>query len=249
MYIQTKRKKIRKQKTKKVKKGLLFSDNNPETTVQGYGFSNPRIANKTLDDLKNRDIDYQFQVVNTMFNRAKQVLRKTKTPDSIKNIKQVLGIYNKWLNNYKTQNLATKLSKSYLSPSQISSLEFLAKYYDISKKARGLEKPTTSDEGFLVIWRKVKGDKKQLRNYPVKQSVPQGQTWDKQRNNYITRRLSMIKNAKDKLYYTTGPYKGLPTKLHVNMMMWGYSPDTKNILTNIKKYKDIISKNNKYKYN
>lgn len=250
MYIQTKRKKLRQLKTKNTKKlktknknkGQLFSDNNPETTVQGYGFSNPRIANKTLDDLKNRDIDYQFQVVNTMFNRAKQVIKKTKNKESIKNIKQVLGIYTKWLNNYKTQKLNIKLSKPYLYPSQISSLEFLAKYYDISKKARGLEKPTTSDEGFLVIWRRVKGDKKQLRNLPVKKSVPQGQTWDKQRNNFIIRRLSMIKNAKDKLYYTSGPDKGLPTKLHVNMMMWGYSPDSKNVFSNIKKYKDIISK-------
>ena len=168
--------KTKKLKTKNTKKGQLFSDNNPETTVQGYGFSNPRIANKTLEDLKNRDIDYQFQVVNTMFNRAKQVLKKTKNPESIKNIKQVLDIYNKWLSNYKMQNLATKLSRPYLSPIQISNLEFLAEYYDISRKARGFEKPTTSDEGFLVIWRKVKGDKKKLRNYPVKKSVPQGQT-------------------------------------------------------------------------
>lgn len=235
-------KQINKQKNIKTKKqkGQLFSDDNPKTTVQGYGFSNLDITNKTLEDLKNRDIDYQFQVVNTMYNRAKEVIKRTKNPDTIKNIKQALGIYSKWLNNYKKQNLSSRLSKPYLTPKQVSSLEFLAEYYNISRKARGLDKPTTSDRGFLEIWREVKGDKKRLRNYPVKSRLPHGQTWDKQRNNFITRRISMIKNAKNDLYYTSGPNKGLPTKLHVNMMIWAYSPDVKNVLSSIEKYKKII---------
>lgn len=221
-------------------KNKLFSNNNPETTVLGYGFSNPRIANKTIEDLKNRDIDYQFQVVNTMYNRGLQVIKKTKNILSISNIKKALYIFSDWLKKYKSNKLHSKLSKPYLTPDEILKLEFLAEYYNISRKARGLEKPTTSDEGFLVVWRRVKGDKKKLRNYPVKKYVPQGQTWDKQRNNFITRRLSMIKNAKDKLYYTSGNNKGLPTKLHINMVMWGYSPDVKNLLSGINKYKEII---------
>lgn len=231
-------------KTQKAK-GQLFSDDNPETTVHGYGFSNPSIAKKTIDDLKNRDIDYQFQVVNTMYHRGKVILKRAKNEDTLQNITLALDIYNEWLNNYKTNKLNDKLKKTYLTPKQVSDLEFLAEYYDISHKARGLSKPTTSDEGFLVIWRRVKGDKKHLRTLPVKKSVPDGQTWDKQRNNYLVRRLSMVKNAKGDLYYLTGIDAGLPTRLHVNMLMWAYSPDVKNVISNIKKYKEIIKTNNR----
>lgn len=235
-----KHKNIKTKKQINKQKGQLFSDDNPKTTVHGYGFSNLDIANKTLEDLKNRDIDYQFQVVNTMYYRAKEVIKRTKNPDTIKNIKQALDIYSKWLNNYKKQKLSSRLSKPYLTPKQVSSLEFLAEYYNISRKARGLDKPTTSDRGFLEVWREVNGDKKRLRNYPVKSILPEGQTWDKQRNNFIIRRISMMKNAKDDLYYTSGPNEGLPTKLHVNMIMWAYSPDVKNVLSNIPNYKKII---------
>lgn len=223
------------------KKGQLFSDNNPETTVHGYGFSNPKVAEYTLQDLKYRDIDYQFQVVNTMYNRCKQVIKKTKDTSRIKILKQSLAIYNKWIKNYKSKQRNTKESYPYLSPQNIRKLEFLAEYYNISRKARGLEKPTKSDKGFLPIWESVKGDKKQLRNLPIKKTVPNGQTWDKHRNFFIVRRLSMINNARDKLYYTSGPNKGLPTPLHVNMMMWGYSSDSKNVMKNINTYKNIIN--------
>jgi len=239
--------KINKKKSKKIK-GELFSNDNPETTVHGYGFANSRIAIRTIDDLKNRDIDYQFQVVNTMYNRGLVIIKKMKDINKIKLIKQALDIYKKWIIKYKSENLLKKLSKPYLTPRQISDLEFLAEYYNISRKARGLEKPTTSDIGFLVIWRKVNGDKKQLRIIPVKEKVPYGQTWDKQRNNFINRRLSMIKNSKDNLYYTSGHYKGLPTKLHINMIMWAYSPDASKVLSSIKEYKQIISNNIKKKF-
>jgi hypothetical protein len=239
-------KKTNSKNTKKANKGQLFSDDNPETTVHGYGFANSKIAQYTIDDLRYRDIDFQFQVVNTMYHRAKEVIKRTKDKSKIQNIKSSLDIFSKWLSNYKSQHLSTKYSFPYMTYKQIKALEFLAEFYDISLKARGLQKPTTSDKGFLPIWKEVKGDKKRLRNYPIKANVPNGQTWDKHRNFFIVRRLSMIKNAKDALYYTSGPFEGLPTKLHVNMMMWGYSPDGKNVISNIKKYKDIISKYNKY---
>lgn len=231
----------RKKKNLQVK-GQLFSDNNPETTVHGYGFSNSNIANKTINDLKYRDIDYQFQVINTMYYRGKEVIKRTKNKNSITNIKLALDIFNNWLLEYKNKNLGKIYLYPYMSLKEIKLLEFLAEFYNISLKARGLEKSTTSDKGFIQIWKEVKSNKKRLRNYPIKASVPNGQTWDKHRNFYIIRRLSMIKNTKDGLYYKSGPYKGLPSKLHVNMIMWGYSPDNKTVLSNITKYKDLISK-------
>jgi hypothetical protein len=227
------------------KKGQLFGDDNPETTVHGYGFANKSIASNTIKDLKNRDIDYQFQVVNTMYHRGNQVIKRMKDIDKKKNILTALNIYKTWLDDYKSNKRREKENKPYLSPNDIASLEFLAEYYNISRKARGLEKSTTSDKGFIQIWKEIAlGDKKKLRNLPVKSHLPNGESWDKHRNNYLARRLSMIKNTNTGLYYTSGKYTGLPTKLHVNMIMWGYSPDSTNVLKNISNYKKIINKNN-----
>lgn len=219
------------------KRGQLFSDDNPDTTVHGYGFANARIAQHTLNDLKNRDIDYQFQVVNTMYHRGAQVIKRTKDENKKNTIEQAISIYKVWLDDYKAKDRGKKESLPYMSPKEVASLEFLAEYYGISDKARGIKKPTKSDIGFKEMWESMAGgDKKKLRNMVVMESKPEGNTWDRHRNNYIKRRLSMVGNTKDGLYYDNG----LPSKLHVNMMMWGYSPDRRSVLRNISKYKDII---------
>ena len=205
----------------------LFSDKYPEYTLSGTGFKDKKTALYTLQILKNRDIDYQFQVVNTMYYRCLNVIKKTNDKNKIKKLKNALNIFKKWLDNYKKDNskemnLRKKFSK-YLTLNVINNAELLAKYYNISRKARGLEKPTKSDKGFLVVYRNVKGDKKKLRTLPIKKDIPNGQTWDKHRNNYCIRRMSMLKN-KD-LYHKDGELKDLPTVLHTNMLMWGCTPD------------------------
>ena len=224
-------------KTKK--RGQLFSNNNPATTVHGYGFDTPAHVSRTLEDLHNRDIIYQFQVVNTLNERAKEVLKHTLDPDKKKNISSSIALLSKWLSSYRKQDRGTKENYPYLPVQLVNKLEPLAEYYNISRKARGLEKPTLSDEGFLPVYRRVKGNVAKLRTIPVKSAVPAGETWDKHRNNYIVRRLSMLKNAGYGLYHTSGPLAGLPTILLVNMLMWAYTPDSE--LLKAKKQKEVLS--------
>ena len=224
--------------TMTMKKGQLFSDDNPDTTVHGYGFANEVIANHTLENLKNRDIDYQFQVVNTMYHRGLQVMKRMKDENKRISITKATNKYKVWLDDYKDRQRGKLETLTYLSPKEMDSLEFLAEYYKISDKARGLAKPTKSDVGFKVMWKSMaKGDKKKLRNMPIMVSKPDGNTWDKHRNNYIKRRISMLGNTKNGLYYSNG----LPSKLHINMIMWAYSPDKRAVLGSIGKYKDIIN--------
>lgn len=230
--MKLKQAKTKKNKTKKIKSqkptGQLFSNNHPETTVHGYGFDTPKHVKATLDDLHNRDITYQFQVVNTMCARAKEVLKRTSDPEKRKNIASGIKLLGAWLVDYKKRDRYAKESHIYLPVNTVNKLEPLAEFYNISRKARGLEKPTTSDEGFLKVYRRIKNIA-ELRTMPVKAAKPTGETWDKHRNNYIFRRLSMLKNAGSEygLYHTSGPLTGLPTVLHVNMIMWAYSPDDK----------------------
>jgi hypothetical protein len=238
-------------KTKKRSKGAtgqLFGNNHPETTVHGYGFDTPKHAQFTLDDLENRDIIYQFQVVNTMCERAKEVVKRTKDTDKQRMIHASIKLFEAWLKDYKAKKRGMRENHVYVSASMINKMERLAEFYNISRKARGLEKPTTSDEGFLKVYRRIKNTA-QLRTLPVKASKPYGETWDKHRNNYIFRRLSMLHNAGPNygLYHTKGPLKDLPTIMHVNMLMWAYTPDIRLLETHrfnnlIKKIEAIIDK-------
>ena len=55
----------------------------------------------------------------------------------------------------------------------------------------------------------------------------------------------MLKNANYGLIYKDGENKGLPTILHVNMIMNGYSPmNEKKLLELIPKFKKIIKNKN-----
>ena len=124
----------------------------------------------------------------------------------------------------------------YLPVDVVQKMTKLAEHYNISRKARGLEKSTKSDKGFVQIWKQVKGNPKALRTMPVKASIPEGETWDKHRNNYCNRRHSMIKGSKKyPLFHEDGPMKGLPTVMHTNMIMWACSPEPKKVIKLSKK--------------
>jgi hypothetical protein len=118
--------------------------------------------------------------------------------------------------------------------------EPLAQFYNISRKSRGLNRPTKSDKGFLAQYKDLKGNWKNMKNLPVKKSKPTGEKWEHHRKNYCKRRLSMINRIKN---YGLYDENGLPTIMHVNMLMWAASPDYTNIMKNYKKLeKKIIEK-------
>lgn len=110
--------------------------------------------------------------------------------------------------------------------------ESLANYYDISRKSRGLEKPTKSDKGFLQLYKELNGKWEKMKSLPVKKSNPNGEKWDHHRDDYCKRRMSMIGRAKN---YDLYDDDGLPTIMHMNMLMWAASPDYTNIIKNYKK--------------
>ena len=58
----------------------LYSDNNPETTIKGFGFKNKEKAEETVEKLKKNkfSITYIKQVIITMYYRAKHHPKRTK---------------------------------------------------------------------------------------------------------------------------------------------------------------------------
>uniref|UniRef100_A0A6C0DZ97 Uncharacterized protein n=1 Tax=viral metagenome TaxID=1070528 RepID=A0A6C0DZ97_9ZZZZ len=72
----------------------LYEDKHPQSSTKGTGYKDKQKALDTLEIIKNRDLIYQKQVVNTMYNRAKY------HPNQTKNMKEAMKIFKTWLKNH-----------------------------------------------------------------------------------------------------------------------------------------------------
>jgi len=68
----------------------LYSDDNPKTTLKGTGFKNKEKAEETIKLIKNKEINYQKQVINTMINRAKY------HPHQTEEMRQAIKVFEKY---------------------------------------------------------------------------------------------------------------------------------------------------------
>ena len=80
-------------KTKPLNKSL-YEDTHPNTSTKNTGYKNKQKALDTLKIIKHRDMTYQFQVINTMYNRAKY--HPFQTPD----MRQAMKVFKHWLKKY-----------------------------------------------------------------------------------------------------------------------------------------------------
>lgn len=202
----------------KIKSIELYTDAHPKSTVKGVGYKDKKTALNTLKLIKKKPIKTQFLIVNVLYQRAKYHKNQTK------NMVEAMNIFKKWLNSYKKMKGGKKEKLPYLPLSLVNSYEKLADYYNVSRKARGLEKPSTSDEGFLVVYRKVKGNGNLMKTIPCRKDKKDGVHWDRKREIEILGKLGQAKSMKLDFFHKSGPLKGLPTVIHINMIMWAFSP-------------------------
>ena len=164
-------------------------------------------------------------------NSSKHTINKKRnekiTEISNKKTKKQIGGVGKW---------------PYIPLDLVNKLEPLAAYYNVSHKARGLQKPTKSDKGFLEVYRNAKGKPERFENLPVRAAKPDGEKWAHHREDFCNRRYAMIKGTKG--YSLYDEKTGLPSVMHVNMLMWACSPDERNIQKN---WKSILAKLNNLK--
>ena len=69
----------------------LYEDKHPQTSPKGTGFKDQQTALDTLQIIKHRDLTYQKQVVNTMYNRAKH------HPHQTADMKEAMKVFSEWL--------------------------------------------------------------------------------------------------------------------------------------------------------
>ena len=83
-----------KKNSKKIINYSLYNDDHPETSTKGTGFKDKQKALDTLKIIKNRDLTYQKQIVNTMYNRAKY------HPHQTKEMRDAMKVYSDWMKKY-----------------------------------------------------------------------------------------------------------------------------------------------------
>jgi hypothetical protein len=206
-------------RVEKIKSIELYTDAHPKSTVKGTGYKDKATALRTLELIKDQPLNKQFLIVNVLYQRAKYHKHITKS------MLEAMNVFEKWLKKHKkSMSGGNKKKLPYLSLELVNSYEKLAEYYNVSRKARGLEKPTTSDEGFLVVYRKLKGNEKLMETIPCKSIKKNGIHWDRKRIIEVSGKIGQAKTMKLDYFHKNGPLKGLPTIIHVNMIMWAYSP-------------------------
>ncbi len=82
---------------KQQKKLSLYADYHPEKSQKSLGFKSKSVAKFTIAKIKSKPIAYQFQVINTMYNRAKY--HPYRTPD----MEEAMKVFKKWLLSYKSK--------------------------------------------------------------------------------------------------------------------------------------------------
>ena len=209
-------------KIEKIKSIELYTNAHPKSTIKGTGYKNKKIALNTLKLIKHKPLKKQFLIINVLYQRAKY--HKNQTKDMI----EAMNIFEAWLKKYKNTMMkgGSTINKKlpYLPLVLVNSYEKLANYYNVSRKARGLEKPSTSNEGFLVVYRKIKGNGSLMKNIPCRKNKASGVNWERKREIEVYGKLGQSQRMKLDLFHKSGVLKGLPTKIHINMIMWAYSP-------------------------
>ena len=200
----------------------LYSDHHPNKSLKNTGFKDIKTAEKTIKLIEKRSLKYQFDVINTMYNRAKYHPHKTK------NMEDAMKIFKKWLDQYPKLKKREDKKYPFLPLNTIAKYEKIANLYGVSEVARGIKKGSRTDKGFLEMYKEVKGKANKLQYIPVKLNQPDKQDYWSYRIGFLNSRLGQMKKAKTPLYYNNGKYAGLPTKQHIILIMHGYSPD-KNI--------------------
>jgi hypothetical protein len=111
----------------------LYSNRHPNRTMKGTGFKDEKTAHKTIQLIRFRSLAYQFNVINTMLNRAKYHPYKTT------NMLSAMKVFSSWLKKYKKPKIKyAYMSKDDILASGVKS-EFIKKLEEVGWKYHKLQ--------------------------------------------------------------------------------------------------------------
>lgn len=164
-----------------------------------------RLTRIAVSLVSKRSLLYQWQTINTMYNRAKHHPKKTKDMEA------AIAVFGKWLKEtYPKQKAELRVFK----PLQKKTVElFLA---DL-QKAKGID--TTFAEMYVTL-----EPRKKLANVLVDDAKPGEPDWDKARVDALSKLVPDKTNgvAEDELWEKDG----VPSNYHFSLIAWAWSPLT-----------------------
>ncbi|CAH0558832.1 unnamed protein product [Brassicogethes aeneus] len=192
-----------------------MSESKPDT-VPGLGFKDKEKAEETIKNLEGRDPDYQKLAIKGLIGRAKRTLTLTKDKDKLQNINDAMAIFEKWLKDFEYDN-RSKENRAYLPLATVKILLPLKEQFGIEDKKAS---------SFLSAYeKKAKGEYKHLRTVASEEDKP---TWDIVRNSELRSLLKKLDEDRPDLWKDD-----LPTKEHMQLILWAYSPDAAKIKKNL----------------
>jgi len=106
----------------------LYSNRHPNRTMKGTGFKDKKTAMKTIELIHHRSPTYQFNVINTMYNRAKY------HPNQTSEMRDAMKIFAGWLKKYKKPTIKYEyMSKADIIASGVKS-DFIDKLEEVGWK-------------------------------------------------------------------------------------------------------------------
>jgi len=90
----------------------------------------------------------------------------------------------------------------------------------VSEVARGIVPSTVTDHGFMEVYRMVDGDPEDMHNV----MATDNSTWAERRYQFVARHLAQGKEHKRKTGDNPWWRDGEPTRRHLGLMMWAYTP-------------------------
>ena len=106
----------------------LYSNRYPNRTMKGTGFKDKKTALKTIKIINYRSPTYQFNVINTMYNRAKF------HPHQTSEMRDAMKVFSQWLKKYKKPKIKYAfMSKNDIIASGVKS-DFIDKLEEVNWK-------------------------------------------------------------------------------------------------------------------
>lgn len=144
----------------------------------------------------------------------------TKDKDKVQNITDAIGIFEQWLKDFESNNLA-KENKPYLPLLSVQALLPLRDKYELKDELA---------ERFLKAYsEEAKGEYKNLRTISSGDGEP---TWDIVRN----KQLKALGTSSVDLWDD----EDLPTKEHMSLILWAYSPEASKVKKNVSNYEEKL---------
>lgn len=152
-----------------------------------------------------------------------QLFLVTKDKDKLQNINDALAIFEEWLKNFEYDN-RSKENRAYLPCSTIQLLLPLKEKFEI--------KDEKADAFFNAYKTKAKGEYKNLRTIASGDDEP---TWDIVRNTELKKLLKELDETRPDLWKDD-----LPTKEHLQLILWAYSPDANKIKKSLSLFEEKL---------